>query len=356
MAPVISVLLSTFNCDKYLGAAILSILEQSFQDYEFIIVDDGSLDNTESVLSYWCKVDDRINVFRNPSNMGLAYSLNTALSHSRGRLIARMDADDVARKSRFQKQVDSFSNDAELVVCGTNALHVNEFLRPVSLTYLPTKDWDIRCVCLNENPFAHSSVMMRKDALRRVGGYDVRYDTSQDYELWTRLLDQGHAINIEDQLMLLRRHSESVYEKKRNLQKENTETIRKAYVKKFFCNELEGVVLMENLNSTIFVETRCRDLSNYNPMSESEDILKILSLLQCLYPEQRKTMYPQYLFGKCLIAAILSPYRWKGVRNMGSGIWTYGRWWLKGFVWILGIGRAYLSVRNFIGVKSRFSS
>lgn len=209
--PRISVLMSVYNGELYLRQAIDSILGQTFPDFEFLIINDGSTDATrEIILSYR---DPRIRLIENEVNIGLTKSLNKGLSLARGEFIARQDADDISHPTRFEKQVEFLNTYHEVAVLGTQARYINAFGQ-----LFRTLGWErasndicIRWLCMFESPFIHSSVMMRSKVVKdECGGYNGDYLTNQDHELWTRIVYRHVCRNLVEPLIDFRTHSKSL--------------------------------------------------------------------------------------------------------------------------------------------------
>lgn len=200
---MISVIMSVYNGERYLEEAIESILAQTLRDFEFLIVNDGSTDKSVKILAGAVSRDVRIRIITNPSNIGLTRSLNKAFAEARGTLIARMDADDVALPERFEKQVAFLQNNPEVGVVGTAYRFINEGGETVGdgEKAILTDNRSIQRALIRFNPFLHSSVMIRKGLLDRVGGYDERYKKAQDYDLWMRLAPLCKFANLSDVLM-----------------------------------------------------------------------------------------------------------------------------------------------------------
>jgi len=260
MYPDISVLMPAFNAGNYLSIVVNSILNQTFANFEFIIVDDGSTDRTRIRLEQYAEKDNRIRVLSKDINRGITASLNYALEHARGRFIARIDVDDISRPRRLERQIAEFLDDDKLVLCGTNAIRVSNKLIPLYPTFLPTNDWDIRCLFPFENPFIHSSVMMRTDSLREIGGYDEKFNVTQDYELWMRLLKKGRVKNISDPLVLLRLHEESITAKSRTTQIELARLVQTEYTKMFVPEIVPADCMFENVtrkHDSVYAQNTC---------------------------------------------------------------------------------------------------
>lgn len=206
--PKISVVMPVYNGGKYLAVAIKSILDQTISDFELIIVNDGSSDNSESIIHSFN--DKRINYFVNDGNKGLIYSLNKGISLAKGEFIARMDADDICDKSRFQKQIGEFEKDLNLVVCGS-FIKTIENNKEEFVSHMPVSHAQIISSIFFTCPFAHPAVMMRKEALLKLDVvYREDYPHSEDYDLWSRLVFLGNCKNIPEYLLNYRIHSNQV--------------------------------------------------------------------------------------------------------------------------------------------------
>jgi glycosyltransferase involved in cell wall biosynthesis len=207
--PRVSVLLPVYNCPAYVGAAIESILNQTFEDFELLIIDDGSTDDTPQVLSRYN--DIRIRHIRQ-ENRGLVDTLNLGISLSQGQYIARQDADDISYPSRFEKQVAFFESHPECNLLGTWA-QIYEGEKPSERFHRhPIEDGEIKYNLLFNNPFVHSSVMFRKSVFLQVESYttDPAFKLVEDYELWSRISRIGMVANLPEVLVNYREVSGSL--------------------------------------------------------------------------------------------------------------------------------------------------
>ena len=192
--------MSVHNDLRYLPQAVDSILRQSFDDFEFLILDDGSGDGSGKYLA--TQTDPRVRLVRNETNLGLTRSLNRGLDLARGDYVARMDADDVAIPQRLARQVGFLESHPEVGIVGSSRVLIDEAGDVVAHAPAAETDGRIRWKCLLGNPFAHPAVMIRRDVLDRHGlRYDERYRTAQDYELWTRLLAVSKGHNVPEPLL-----------------------------------------------------------------------------------------------------------------------------------------------------------
>jgi glycosyltransferase involved in cell wall biosynthesis len=199
--PAISVALSVHNGMPWLADAIASVLAQTAGDLELVVVDDGSTDATPDFLA--TLRDRRLRVERH-HRRGLTRSLNRALALCAGELVARLDADDVALPERLDRQRAYLGAHPEVGVLGTGAREVDEGGREVGVVTPPADDAALRRALIRRNPFVHSSVMMRRVLVERLGGYDERLPVAQDYDLWMRMSRLTRLGNLPEPLVVRR--------------------------------------------------------------------------------------------------------------------------------------------------------
>lgn len=190
--PKVSVLMGIYNCEKTLDKSIQSIMEQTFSDWEFIICDDGSSDNSAEIVKKYTEIDKRIKLIKNERNRGLSYTLNHCIKESSGEYCARMDGDDLCNPLRFEKQVNFLDNHPEYGFVSTPMIRYDEkgiynipFLKQ---GYSPKlKEYIV------SSPFCHAPAMIRRSSYDKVNGYrDINYVLGdEDYDLWFRLLAVG---------------------------------------------------------------------------------------------------------------------------------------------------------------------
>ena len=201
--PRVSVIMAVYNGGRYLREAMDSVLSQDFADFEFVIVDDCSTDETPAMIAAYG--DPRIVYLRNERNAGQTASLNTALRAARGPFVARIDADDAYQPGKLRRQVAFLEANPDVAVCGTAAVKFDGDGREFGLFIPPTRADDIRFAIHQRVPVCHVSVMMRRDAVLAAGGYDEGYKYAADYALWSTLLTRGHRIaNLPEPLMKYR--------------------------------------------------------------------------------------------------------------------------------------------------------
>jgi glycosyltransferase involved in cell wall biosynthesis len=222
--PAISVLLPTWNALRYLPAAVGSILSQDSDDFEFVIIDDGSTDPTAGYLE--SLRDTRLRILRNSVNLGVTESLNLGLNACRGEYIARMDADDIAEPDRLSTQLAFLESHTDVGIVGSSRLLIDENGQSLGTAPTMTDDLSIRWKCLLGNPLPHPTVMLRKELLDRHSlRYDPAFRSAQDYELWTRLLRVTRAQNISRPLLRYRIGPSSISRSRRAEQLANHDRI-----------------------------------------------------------------------------------------------------------------------------------
>ena len=204
-APLVSVLMSVADGERFLRAALESVLRQTVRDLELVVVDDASSDATGELLA---RVDDaRVHVLRNDSRQGLAGSLNRALDEARGTYLARMDADDVALPRWLERLLPLLAADG-IALVGSGVLDVDERGRPRETHLHEPGRAALRWRALFSAPVFHDTVVLERDVLERHGlRYDTAYGESEDYDLWTRLLDVADGDAVEEPLVLHRLHA-----------------------------------------------------------------------------------------------------------------------------------------------------
>lgn len=220
--PTVSIILAVKNGAAYLPAAIESILAQTFADFEFIIIDDGSDDGVSlPLLRKYADGDARIRLISRP-NKGLTRSLNEGVSLATGVFLARMDGDDIALPDRLKLQVHYLRAHPHVVLLGGAYELIDAGGRRIR-TWRPAADnATLQRNCLEgSTPICHPLAMMRADAVQKVGGYDESFIVAQDLDLWLRLGEVGEMACVPEVLLLYRQHDGSVSEKKQKLQTDN---------------------------------------------------------------------------------------------------------------------------------------
>ncbi|MDH3379434.1 MAG: glycosyltransferase [Gammaproteobacteria bacterium] len=199
--PKISVVMSVYNGETFVAESIDSVLAQTFEDYEFIIVDDGSTDKTSNILASFS--DDRIRLISR-ANTGLTVALNEALRHCRAPFIARQDADDISYPDRFASQMEYLEQHAEVSAVGSWATVIDAEGDAVGMHCNASDPVDIKRKLWSDNMFVHGSLMLRRHAIESVDAYRSQFRYAQDYDLLLRLSDRYRVANIPRSLYGIR--------------------------------------------------------------------------------------------------------------------------------------------------------
>jgi glycosyltransferase involved in cell wall biosynthesis len=226
--PRVSVVLATRDAARFLGSAVQSVLAQTVRELELVVVDDGSRDGTPALLAAFD--DPRVVVVRNEEPAGLASALNLGFERASGRFVARMDADDIALPRRLELQLDRLRALPAVAVVGTSVAELDEADGIGTLHLLPAGVEVTRWRSLFGTPFFHPSVMVDRSVLDRHGlrydaGYDAGDASTEDYELWSRLLDVADGDNLAEPLLLYRRHGGQASVRRREHQLELRRTL-----------------------------------------------------------------------------------------------------------------------------------
>ncbi len=246
LQPVVTILITAFNAEKHIAETIESVLNQTFQDFELLIVDDGSADNTYvQILEF---SDTRIRVIRNEQNKGTMESANIGLAHSRGKYIARIDADDIALPIRLEKQVAFMEANPNVGFCGTFA---EIFGTEKGLLSSPTIDAEIAVDLFFYNCFVHSSVIMRRSVLVQYQLF-YRIPFSDDYDLWCQMSRVTQVRNIPDILVRYRKHAAQITKTHLSKFVESTNEVIATHLNTFFGDILSLDDL--NLLHTVIIE------------------------------------------------------------------------------------------------------
>jgi len=200
--PLISVVMPVHNARPFLGESIRSILEQTFSDFEFVILDDASADGSIELLRKWSLRDKRIHLHESKKRLGLSGSSNAVVSKGRASIVARMDADDIAHPDRLRRQWNILEGRPDVAVIGTLCNGIDASGREVR----PRDRWRLvrRSVYV---PFPHGSAMFRREVFDQVGGYDETVNSGEDQDLFSRMAARGRVLTLPDVLYSYRYHS-----------------------------------------------------------------------------------------------------------------------------------------------------
>lgn len=274
--PTITVLMPVYNCALYINEAMDSILNQTFDDFEFLIIDDASTDDTVSIIKSYN--DPRIQLVEKPVNTGYTNSLNYGLSIANGKYIARMDGDDISLPERFQRQYDFMEANPDVVVCGVNF----SIIGTQEIVVLPQENETIKLQLLIGNCLAHPSVLMRKQGLEALSvAYNVAKEPAEDYDLWVRILGVGKLHNLQEILLKYRVHPTQVSQKRNKQQKQSVTETRVGIFKYLNCafddeerlilkNAIQNKDLQYHQLKSFFILKEKMILANANNFFESK--------------------------------------------------------------------------------------
>ena len=201
---VVSVLMPVYNAERFVAETVDSVLNQTFRDFEFVVINDGSTDRSLEILQGYAKRDARIRLISRP-NTGYVVALNEGLDVARGEFVARIDADDLSDPKRLELQVARMRAEPELVALGTCAWAMDEHGNMLGDYSNPLTHEQIEAEHLKGNSsIHHPSVMMRPGAVRKVGGYRKELMPCEDFDLWIRLGEVGRLANLPERLITKR--------------------------------------------------------------------------------------------------------------------------------------------------------
>lgn len=231
--PLVSVIMGIYNCGNTLEEAVNCIVKQTYTNWELIMCDDGSTDNTYDIA---CRIKDTVNnkviVLKNEKNMGLNYTLNHCLENTSGEFIARMDGDDLCRNDRFQIEVDELISNPELAFVSTDMEFFDDggVWGVIKHPTLPQKKDFV-----NENPFCHAPCMVRKEAYDAVGGYseDQRLLRMEDYHLWMKMYLKGFVGKNIHKALYQMRDDQNAYKRRKFKHRVNAARLRLEIVNRF---------------------------------------------------------------------------------------------------------------------------
>ena len=238
MAPKVSVIMSVYEGERYLRQSVESILNQSFTDIEFLIIEDGSGDDTWDILTEYASQDQRVVLVRNQENIGLTKSLNRGLAQATGKYVARQDADDVSFPGRLATQIEFLQKHDQVGLLGTAYHLVDEQGQTIETMHPPETDTEIRWQMLFHNAFCHTSVMFKRALLKEKSlSYDETLTSSQDYELWVRMLQQTSGANLQTPLVAWRRGEKAISNTRRDEQQEIATQIAARQINSLFAQK-----------------------------------------------------------------------------------------------------------------------
>ena len=307
--PLLTVLMAVHDGGSYLRSAIDSILAQSFTDFEFLVIDDCSQDDTPAILHSYH--DERIKVFRNPERLRLTPSLNFGLQMAQGHYLARQDADDLSFPNRLERQLAYLMEHRSTALLGTWAEILDKDGRSMGEICPALSGTLLKWVMLFNNRITHSSIILDKEKAIHMGGYSDSMPVAQDYDLWCRLMNAYPIAILHEKLLGLRLHPESISAKQKDAQNHYTDLVVQRNIRSFCPMDLS---LQE-------VRT-LRSLLNRDPISDPQCIKKSSDILHDVFrafvlrcrpsPEERKALLMHYARGVAVMASMHANFSRKG--------------------------------------------
>ena len=261
-APKISLIMSVYNGEDYLSEAIESVLNQTFKDFELIIINDCSTDKTHEILKRFEELDKRVKVHTNEVNLRLPSSLNKAISYAQGKYIARMDADDICLPERLEKQYEFMEKNPNVALSSCRFMTLKNGVISSGGCGGKCDNESIKALLLVTNPILHPGIIAKADAIRSLL-YDKNFTCTEDIELWTRFVLNNKRVEIlSEYLMIYRLHDKQITETTLDKQKNEVIKIQKTYLsqllkpmteeqEEFYIN---GIYFRKNINVSKFIE------------------------------------------------------------------------------------------------------
>ncbi len=284
--PKVSVVIPVYNAENFVGQSIESILSQTYRDFELIIIDDGSTDNSVEVIKSY--KDARIRFYQNKTNTGLAGVRNKGIQLSNGEYLAWLDADDISHPDRLARQVQILDSDEEIGICGTWTKNIG--VNRGKVNRYPVENEYLKCCMIFYDPFATSSVMLRRKVLIDNSiSFDNTFLTAEDYALWQNVSKFAGCCNIPQVLTYYRIHSDQVSSHRKHLEKQNVWRIQQVQI-----NELD-VTPAED-------EKKIHLMLSFSDIERNESFLDEAHkwLLRLLESNNKYHLFNKQTFGKVL--------------------------------------------------------
>jgi len=313
--PMISVVMSVYNAEKYLDEAIQSILHQSYKDFEFIIINDGSTDRSLEIIKKYQNKDKRI-ILITRENKGLIFSLNEGIKKSKGKYIARMDADDISLPERFQSQIKLLESNNEIGVCGTAIIGFSDDMKK-NISYYSENNKELKTELLFSSVFAHPTVMMRRKLFKKFNlKYEEKYKNAEDFGLWVQMSEYTKFSNIKDPLLKYRILDDSITRLADKYIEDRYKIIKSIFQNYLDKLELENTEQENRLHFNLTVNARIKDsnisfnilkkyfkkieyANNKKKLFSSSDLKKVLGkkwLWNLYYTKNIRGIFSMYLF------------------------------------------------------------
>lgn len=281
--PTVSVILPAYNAQSTIGETIQSIIDQTYKDWELIIINDGSTDDTKSVVLSFD--DPRIKYIENDGNKKLIYTLNRGIELSSGKYIARMDSDDICMPTRFEKQVAFMEANPNVIVCGSSIEKFGDDIEPLRKDYFEQNE-EIKAAYPILGCFCHPAVMMRARVIKENNiRYDGEFKDSEDYKLWLDLMNFGDYSNIPEVLLRYRISKTQCSQDNNMVQKRNASKCRFLYLANSLGTSVVDLLKREGITYRLIKDIKKRSSNRY-----------ILLLLYLSMNVGDKTVLLHYIF------------------------------------------------------------
>lgn len=288
--------MSVYNGEDYLAEAIDSVLNQSFTDWELIVINDCSTDNTGKILSEYATRDERVKVHTNEVNLRLPSSLNKAMTFAKGKYIARMDADDICLPDRFEKQYRFMEENPDIALSSCRFMTLKNGVISSGGCGGKVDSDSMKALLLVTNPILHPGIIAKAEIIKELK-YDPNFTCTEDMELWTRFIMSGHKVEIlPEYLMIYRLHDKQITQTTLEKQRKEIIAIQKAYYKKFLdvmSDEqeqfyVEGVYFRENIDVERFAKLY-KWMKNVNHKTDALDRVSLkYAMFEILAEYKRK--------------------------------------------------------------------
>jgi glycosyltransferase involved in cell wall biosynthesis len=314
--PTVSVLMSVFNGERWLTEAIKSVLDQTFTDFEFLIVNDGSTDGSIKIINKFADQDCRIRIL-DKSNTGLGDSLNYGIERACGEWVARIDADDLCEPQRLAKQIEVVRADKDLVLVGTGLTLIDQHGLAGKAYQYPVRHKHLVKQLAGGGPFfAHSSAMYKTKVARELRGYRNQLSRAEDHDLWLRLSERGKIGCVRDSLVYIRKHGDQIshYESGRR-QVVDSHIGRMTYLSR----QIHNKDLLDGMSDSTFDE-----LSKWVEIEIEQAgyfaFANFISELKTIVSMQKSEADKLIVLVKCFFSSPLNMVYWLRVRLFGSNL------------------------------------
>ncbi len=315
--------MSAYNSAMYIGESISSVLNQTFKDLELIVVNDCSTDNTPEIIKSYSDKDPRVHLINNETNLQPAISRNKALQNAKGKYIAILDSDDIALPNRLETQYNFLEKNPDIALVGSGAEIIDENGKTIKIKRVPADFGEIKFRSIFRNLFIHSAVFYRKDPVLALGGYNDSYLHSEDYKLYTDLMDKYKITNIPEVLVKYRKNPKaiSIVSSTRKIQLEHAIDVSYEYANQYINLPKNIVGLMINAlhKRKVTLDDILKTFKNYKTLTRAyiakenlnkEEGLKIWSI----HKTDKEALIGQYLRQKLPGAYILGKNLYKLIR------------------------------------------